>query len=532
MGKIFQNIRDRYAGSDVFLQNKAVTLFGLCLFLSAGFAAFSVIRLIDASWAVAAGEAVASVLFLGSAFLIVRGQFRLSSVFIQTVALATAVVLYAIQNPQGLLALFMLPAYLFPVFILMPMLAFSRWQVGATLAFLFLAETTAYLLHRQDVPFFSYLVLMVFILMSAAITWQTYRVQTKSIASLGEQFAKEHSRMQVMESLMAEGASGLAVGRQVLDAAREAQGTVKILGTAVDSMDQSLQKTASALKESLERSTALKESQDRLHGFNDDQTAVARSASDVLRDLTVNLDRLARLADESVQAVHVLSDRADQGSRRVEAAQGRFQAVTSGAEALLDVIRVIEDISQRTNLLAMNASIEAAHAGSAGRGFAVVAQEIRKLAEETARNSGSMRGSLVQNSESLGMLTGESQSLGQEFQALQTQSRTVSQAMGALGKELRDSAVRSDGILEILGKFDEVSGLVQKAVQTVGTLAEAQAESTKEVAGHAEDLGRNVTAVEEASRALDLQADLLAKAGQENLDTNRSLQARLDQLKA
>lgn len=530
MRKLLQKVRDGYAGSDVFLQNKAVTLFGLCLFLSFGFALFSAVRMVDASWGVAIGEAVASVLFFGSAFLILRGQFRFASVFIQLVALGTAVALYAIQNPQGLVSVFMLPAYLFPVFILMPMIAFSRWQVGFTLAFLAGAETVVFLLHRHEVPVFTFVILLLLIIMSSAITWQTFQVQTSSFRSLGDLFSKEHSRMEVLRGLVAESSSGLEVGRQVLDAARETQASVRVLGTAVESMDRSLHHTSESLSESLERAGSLRQSQSQLDGFNTEQAQVVRRSTEILHEMTTDLARLAQRADGSVQAVKELADRADQGTRRVEAALGRFQAVNQSAEALLDVIRVIEDISQRTNLLAMNASIEAAHAGASGRGFAVVAHEIRKLAEETARNSASMRDSLQQNSDSLGALTGESQALGREFQALQQQSRTVSQAMEALGSELRTSVAHSDGILSILGQLDRVSQQVREAVQTLGALADAQARSTEEVGGHVADLGANVQAVEAASQALGQQADALAQAGQDNLDRNEHLQSRLDQL--
>lgn len=530
MRKLLQKVRNHYAGSDVFLQNKAVTLFGLCLFLSVGFALFSIVRMVDASWGVAIGEAVASVLFLGSAFLILRGQFRLASVFIQGVALGTAVILYAIQDPRGLVSVFMLPAYLFPVFILMPMIAFSRWQVGFTLAFLMVAETVVFLLHRNEVPVFTFIILLLLIVMSSAITWQTFHVQTSSFRSLADLFSKEHSRMEVLRGLVAESSSGLEVGKQVLDAARETQAAVRVLRSSVESMERSLGQTSVSLSESLQRAGSLRRSQEQLDGFNTEQIQVVNRSSGTLRTMTDGLGRLAQLADQSVQAVRELAERADLGTRRVDAALGRFQAVSQSAEALLDVIRVIEDISQRTNLLAMNASIEAAHAGAAGRGFAVVAQEIRKLAEETARNSASMRGSLQQNSDSLGSLTGESQALGREFQALQQQSGAVSRAMEALGTELRGSVTHSDGILVILGQLDRVSQQVREAVQTLGQLADAQAESTEEVGGHVANLGANVEAVERASRALGQQADALAQAGQDNLDQGQALTQTLNKL--
>ena len=530
MRHLFQIIRDRYGAKDVFAQNRAVTLFGLCLFLSGGFALFSLVRFIDASWAVATGEAVASLLFLGSSVLILRGGFKVASVFIQLVALGTAVVLYAIQKPEGTLALFMLPTYLFPVFILMPMLAFSRWQVAFTLAFLIVAETVVYTQHAHEVAFFTYVIILLLIIMSTAITWQMYHLQTRSFLSLGDLIDQQASRSALLTDLLAEGASGMAMGQEVLQVAQVTQGTAKTLNSAVDTMDRSLAQTGAALQTNLVEAVALNESHDRLEGLNGTLASVTQQASATLRDLTGNLSQLATLVDEVVATVRALSDRADAGSRRVQEAQSRFVAVARGAESLLDVLRVIEDISQRTNLLAMNASIEAAHAGLSGRGFAVVAQEVRKLAEETARNSGSMRDALQLNSSSLGELTKESQSLGVEFEGLQAQSGVVSRSMQSLGKELRQCAGSSDSILEILGRLDEVSKQVTQAVEALGAVAASQVQNTREVSGHAGDLGRNVQEVEKAAKALGTQADALARAGQANLDQAATLKRKLESL--
>jgi len=531
MGKLLQKIRDRYSSFDVFAQNRAVTLFGLCLFLSGGFALFALVRFIDASWAVATGEAVTSLLFLGSAVLILNGGFKFASIFIQAVALATAVVLYAIQKPEGTLGLFMLPTYLLPIFILMPMLAFSKWQVAVTLAFLIVAETVVFALHSQEVPVFTYIIILLLIIMSAAITWQTYRVQSQSLLGMATLIEQEKSRSKLLVEIVADGSSGLEVGQEVLEAARATQKTVMVLKKSVGTMDRSLEQTGLSLKETLVSADALNESHDRLAGFNQTLTEVAGQTSGTLNHLTQDLSRLAQSAEGAVSTVRSLSDRAEQGGKRVQESQGRFAIVAREAESLLNIIQVIGDISERTNLLAMNASIEAAHAGLSGRGFAVVAQEIRKLAEETARNSGTMRTALQQNSSALSDLNLQSRALGQEFEGLQEQSRVVSRSMEVLGSELRTCAGSSDAILEILGRLDEVSRQVKDAVESLGAVAESQVKNTRAVSGHADDLGRNVHEVEQASKELGVQADSLAAAGQANLDRNEILKTKLDSLK-
>ena len=426
MKKLLNLVRTRYAESDIFLQNRAVMLFGLSLLLAIGFFLFAAVRLTEGAWGVGLGEVAVSFLFLGSAAVILRGQFRVASLFVQGVALAAAFGLFLLQKPTGLVAIFMLPTYMFPVFILMPMLAYSRWQVAVTLAALLFGEAVVYFAMASDAPIFTFAIIEVLIVMSLVITWQTYRVQEQSMQSFRDQFAREQNRSKVLTSVISEGTEGLQVGERVVESARQIQQTVTALKTGVLAMNDSLQQTGDDLVHSRQLSVGLSESRDKLLELNEAQAQVARQSATATTSLTTGLAGFARSVDTVVTSVRSLAGQAEEGGRKVAAGQSRFQAVNQGAEALLEVIRLIEDVSQRTNLLAMNASIEAAHAGISGRGFAVVAHEIRRLAEETQRNSGSMRATLEANSQALVGLTAESRALGDEFRALEEQSKTLS----------------------------------------------------------------------------------------------------------
>jgi len=525
-----QLLKSRYADSDLFIRDKAVTVFGLCFFLALGFACFTTIRAIEGSWAVAAGEAVVTLLFVGTSALVYRGRFRAASLTLQAISLLAAVAMFFLQKPEGLTGLYILSTFVFAVLIFMPLLAFSQWQVIATGAFLVVAEVIVYVGIRDEVGVVPFAVVLLLAIFGSYLAWQTFRVQTKSFEALGDQVHLQKSRSQALTALVGEGTTGLKVGQAVLDAAAETQGTVEVLAKAVVEMNRSLVQTRQALEASLSRAEDLEAAHNRLDSFNHTQSEVVKHSSESVRYLLAELNRFAGMADVAVQTVLALSERSDQGVRRVAEAQRKFQAMSQGAASLLEITKVIEDVSQRTNLLAMNASIEAAHAGGSGRGFAVVAQEIRKLAEETAKNSASMRQALEKNSLDLGSLTDESRDLGAVFQGLADQARVVTESMEGLGEALRASAGRSDGVLMVLGRLDSVALDVGKAVAEVGTLADAHARDTREVVGHASDLQTRVTEVENAASRLGGFAEELGHAGRANLEKTSNLQRRLRNL--
>jgi methyl-accepting chemotaxis protein len=182
-------------------------------------------------------------------------------------------------------------------------------------------------------------------------------------------------------------------------------------------------------------------------------------------------------------AARSLIDASEEGRRKFEAVDERMKAISERSEGLSAANDVIMGIASQTNLLAMNAAIEAAHAGDTGRGFSVVAEEIRRLAESSAEQAKATKAELDSIAEAIqkaailekdteGFFFGILGGIG----AMGDLERVVNEA-------LAEEGVQSAGVKESFGEIDSVTKAVRTGADEVervsGAINEAMSELSR-----------------------------------------------------
>ncbi|MDR0556642.1 MAG: methyl-accepting chemotaxis protein [Treponema sp.] len=172
-----------------------------------------------------------------------------------------------------------------------------------------------------------------------------------------------------------------------------------------------------------------------------------------------------------------LAAASDTGRSNLQKVSATIQKIERDSEGLLEINTVIKNISVQTNLLSMNAAIEAAHAGEAGKGFAVVADEIRKLAESAAEQS-KTSGDVLKNIK--GSINSIAQSTGgviKQFELIEREVQTVSEQEAGIRSAMVEQEIGGRSVLEAISRLHEVAEMVFQA--SGGMTAECKAALTQ-----------------------------------------------------
>ncbi len=222
---------------------------------------------------------------------------------------------------------------------------------------------------------------------------------------------------------------------------------------------------------------------DKLNQIVEDQASSVAQSSSSIEEMLANIKSVTNTLIKNGENVKSLASASEIGRGGLQEVASDIQGIARESEGLLEINSVMENIASQTNLLSMNAAIEAAHAGEAGKGFAVVADEIRKLAESSGEQSKTIGVVLKKIKGSIDKISLSTDNVLNKFEAIDGNIKIVTEQEEVIRNAMEEQGEGSKQILEAVSQLNNLT-------QQVKGSSEEMLEGSKEVITESKNLER------------------------------------------
>ena len=292
-------------------------------------------------------------------------------------------------------------------------------------------------------------------------------------------------------------------------------------GNQMDILDKSVQATLNAVDEITSKN-------DQLDSEIESENRVLSDSSSDIEMMQKNIMNIEHISTEKNQSVKVIEEKTVKGKGQIDNSMGAMEEVSTITERIMGIISTIKSISRQTNILAMNASIEAAHAGESGRGFSVVADEIRKLAESTAENAQSISDDINMAVEKVGIARELSNRGGLAFGDLAEEVEKFTHAFLQISESISEVSGNFTHVLSGVHQIQDTSVHVKddsRSVQSNSHLIQNQMKELQAISQHTKN---GIEEIQIGIKEINTAVKDIADLSQDSKSNLQTLQERVD----
>ena len=273
------------------------------------------------------------------------------------------------------------------------------------------------------------------------------------------------------------------IGSELSSNMTETASAVNQISANIDGVKQQAMTQAASVTETAATIEEIVRTIKQLNNSIETQAASVAQSSSSVEQMVANIASIGQTLDKTDEVIKKLTTATGDGKATLVTSNTVTQKIAEESGSLMEASSVIQHIASQTNLLAMNAAIEAAHAGEAGKGFAVVADEIRKLAEESSAQGKTITATLKTLGGEIETLSASSKTVEEKFNAIFTLAEQVKEMSTRLTEAMREQENGSKEVLTAIKSINTVTIEVQAGSEEMLKGGEGVAEEMQKLDG-------------------------------------------------